>query len=297
MMMRFAARDWHKLTMGVVVIALVACGQSAIGGPPLSSPLPADSWRASVTLDGRYTPMRFTTRAADPAVVTRPNVAPEDAKLPVLVFCHGHGQTEEQLLERTSLPRLAAQEGWLAASARLTGKAHWANDEALEALDALIADCVERFGADPRRIYLMGFSMGGGAALLGAARRSAAYPPAAVASSAGFTDLLAMARAEANGGAFAPSIAEAYGGRLPGASVAAQHSAAAQAAGLVGLPIYLEHGDDDTMVPLGHYERMRAALARVGVIPAGRVLPGVPHGEAGIDGPGIVAFFRDKRRE
>ena len=110
----------------------------------------------------------------------------------------------------------------LAVGPNLIAAAESAVSQALTALDALVADCVEKFGADPARIYLMGFSMGGGTALVSAARSTGAYPPAAVASSAGFMDLLAMAGKDVDEGAFAPSIAEAYGGRVPNAGLAAE---------------------------------------------------------------------------
>lgn len=296
--MTLRIRERGAVALGAIALAigLSACGQASVGPPPAGS-AGADAWRLHATLDGRYTLMRFTTRAADPALVCRPAAAPEDAKLPVVVFCHGHGQTEDQLTERTDLATLAAKEGWLTASARLTGKAHWANDEALAALDALVADCVEKFGADPARIYLMGFSMGGGTALVSAARATSAYPAAAVASSAGFMDLLAMAGKDVNDGAFASSIAEAYGGRVPNAALAAEHSPTAQAPRLADLPVYLEHGAADTVVPIRQYEGMLRALAAVGVQPSGHVISGAGHDEQAIDGPAIMGFFRDKRRE
>ena len=231
----------------------------------------------------------------DPAriVYPTPTLAPHQ-QYPVLIFFHGSGMDQTQLTDRTRLADKAAQEGWLAASAMLTGRAHWGDPGALRAAGNLIQVLVSQHQVDPRRIYLVGFSMGGGTALLAAANPlGLPYRAAAVVSTQGFTDLLAMTRAEAGGGAYARPIAEAYGGELD-ATEAEAHSPLAQAEKLRGIPIYLEHGQADTAVPASHSQRLAEKLASLQMPPVLQLYPGKGHGEETIDEDAIIAFLRGK---
>jgi dipeptidyl aminopeptidase/acylaminoacyl peptidase len=231
----------------------------------------------------------------DPARVVYPaaTLAP-GATYPVLIFFHGSGMDQTQLTDRTDLAEKAAQEGWLAASALLTGRAHWADDGALRATGNLVQALVGQHQADPKRIYFVGFSMGGGTALLAAANPlGLPYRAAAAVSTQGFTDLLAMTRSEASGGAYARPIGEAYGGELD-PDEARAHSPLEQAERLAGIPIYLEHGEADTAVPASHSRRLAERLMGLSMPPLLQLFPGKGHGEETIDEDAIMAFLRGK---
>lgn len=215
-------------------------------------------------------------------------------RYPVLIFFHGSGMDQTQLTERTALADKAAREGWVAASAMLTGRAHWGNAGALRATGALIGALVKDHQGDPQRLYMVGFSMGGGTALLAAANPLALpYRAAAVVSTQGFTDLQAMTRQEAGNGAYARPIAEAYDGELD-ATEAQRHSPITQAEKLRGIPIFLEHGLSDASVPASHSQRMADTLAGLSMPPVLHLYAGKGHGEDTIDEEAIIGFLRGK---
>ncbi|HEY9721387.1 MAG TPA: alpha/beta fold hydrolase [Oscillatoriaceae cyanobacterium] len=213
---------------------------------------------------------------------------------PALIFVHGYGMDQTQLTDRTELARAASAQGWISACGLLGGTAHWANDQALEDLGALIAELVAHHQADPKRIYLVGFSMGGGTALLAAENTlGLPYRVAAVVSTQGFTDLQAMTQRAAGGGRYAGSIAQAYGGQLTPAEATA-HSPVDFAAKLKGIPVYLEHGEADTNVPDTHTIRMAQALTSLGIPYTEHLYPGLTHSEQTIHTDSILAFLMGK---
>ncbi|MEB3328133.1 MAG: prolyl oligopeptidase family serine peptidase [Candidatus Sericytochromatia bacterium] len=202
-----------------------------------------------------------------------------------LVFFHGHGMDHTQLTTRTGLALRATAEGWLAASALLGGRRHWSNDAALRAAGRLLVDLPGRFGVDPARIALVGFSMGGGTALTVAANPlGQAYRVAAVACTQGVTDPLALAPP------YQRSVREAFG-RAAQARVAAR-SPIVLADRLHGTPLYLEHGEADQAVPSGQTRALAARLAALGIAATVRYHPGAAHAEASIDEAAIIAFLR-----
>jgi dipeptidyl aminopeptidase/acylaminoacyl peptidase len=236
-----------------------------------------------------------TTVSGDPTRIIEPQGGRQPGALyPVVIFFHGAGMDQTQLTDRTDLAEKAAAEGWLSASGLLTGRAHWADDDALRAAGALIQTLVSQYQADPKRIYLVGFSMGGGTALLAAENASTlAFKPAAVVSTQGFTDLKAMTTPEAGGGTYALSINLAYGGQLDDAD-AQRHSPVDQAERLAGIPVYLEHGQADTSVPYTHSTHMAARLTELGLPPELHTYPGLGHSEETIHSAQIMDFLRGK---
>ena len=286
----------------VPVPAAPAPGGPTLPAPNLGAPLPQ---QPLTPLPSGQQPVRNETRSdlkavnvvvnGDPARIVYPTATLEaDKRYPVLIFFHGSGMDQTQLTERTTLADKAAAEGWLSASAMLTGRAHWGDDDALRATGNLIQTLVGQHQADPRRIYLVGFSMGGGTALLAAANPlGLPYRAAAAVSTQGFTDLLAMTRPEAGGGAYARPIAEAYGGELD-AEEARTHSPLEQAERLRGIPVYLEHGEADSAVPASHTRRMAEKLQGLAMPPVLQLYPGKGHGEDTIDEAAIIDFLRGK---
>lgn len=213
---------------------------------------------------------------------------------PTLIFVHGYGMDQTQLTDRTDLARAASAQGWISASGELGGPAHWANDHALNQLGALIGELVANHQADPKRLYLVGFSMGGGTALLGAENPlGLPYRVAAVVSTSGFTDLMAMTQRDAGGGRYAGSIFQAYGGTLT-PDVAAAHSPIDLAAKLKGIPVYLEHGEADTNVPDTHTIQLAAKLTALGIPFEEHLYPGMTHSEQAIHTATIMRFLTGK---
>lgn len=230
----------------------------------------------------------------DPTRLVLPPGAGDGTRRPLLVFLHGHGMDQTQLTERTGLAELAAREGWISAAGAFGGRSHWGNDRALRAVGDLVKELVDKHGADPSRVYLVGFSMGGGTALLAAGNPlGLPYKAAAVASTQGFSDLKAMTTDAAAGGAYARSIADAYGG-APTESVFAAHSPKAQAERLTNVPVYLEHGEADRSVPVDHARWMAQSLQALGASPAVKLYPGAGHGEQTIAEQAIIDFLRGK---
>lgn len=261
-----------------------------LGTPPVGSapaPRPA-SGLGDVTVVN-------TSLNGDPTRIVYPARAlAAGQRYPVLIFHHGYGMDQTQLTDRTGLAAAAVQEGWLAASATFGGRAHWGNEQALRQTGLLIQELVANHQVDPQRIYLVGFSMGGGTALLAAANPlGLPYRVAAVASTQGFTDLEAMTSEESGGGVYAKSVQEAYGGSLTSAVVAA-HSPQAQAERLRGIPVYLEHGSADTSVRVSQAYQMDAKLTELGIAHEFKIYNGAGHGEQTIDEAAIVGFLRGK---
>jgi dipeptidyl aminopeptidase/acylaminoacyl peptidase len=213
---------------------------------------------------------------------------------PVLIFEHGYGMDQTQLSDRTPLAQAAVAQGWLAASPNATGRAHWGSNDALKATAVLISELITNHQADPSRLYMVGFSMGGGTALLAAENRlGLPYHIAAVASTQGFTDLAAMMTPGAYGGAYASSIRQAYGGQ-PNASLLENHSPQFLADRLKGIPVYLEHGQADTNVPALHSEQMATRLNALGIPNELHLYPGLTHSEQTIHADAIIHFFASK---
>ncbi|MDB5101209.1 MAG: hypothetical protein JWM80_5630, partial [Cyanobacteria bacterium RYN_339] len=260
------------------------------GGTPAVTEPPA-----RVKADTAHLTIKDLAVAGDPSRIIYPSATLEAGKLyPAVVFAHGHGMDQTQLTERTDLAEAAAAEGWLAAAGAFGGRAAWANDIAQKSVAALVAELVAHHQADPRRIYLVGFSMGGGTALLAAENAAAlAFKPAAVVSTQGFTDLKAMTQLEAGGGSYAASINFAYGGRLDEISAQA-HSPVDQAQKLAGIPVYLEHGEADTAVPATHSTHMAARLTELGTPAELHTYPGMGHSEETIHVSAIMGFLRGK---
>ncbi|MEB3197228.1 MAG: prolyl oligopeptidase family serine peptidase [Candidatus Sericytochromatia bacterium] len=207
---------------------------------------------------------------------------------PAVVFFHGHGMDETQLRTRTDLGWRANQRGWLAASALLGSRAHWGGSAALEAAGRLLSHLVTQHSADPQRLYLVGFSMGGGTALLAAINPlSLPYRAAAVASSQGFSDLRSLAQANPT---LAGSILRAHPS-LRRSSRTASHSLLKQAEGLRGIPVYLEHGLADLSVPPAQTQRLAERLSELDIPADVHLYPRRGHSERTIQTSAILDFF------
>lgn len=181
-----------------------------------------------------------------------------------VVHLHGHGSTGDQLFTREDvrtlwLPAYRAA-GYGVLSPHLRGNA-WMCPEAVEDLSLLLAEVRRRFGA--RRFAFVSGSMGGTGNLIYAVRHPeevaalvALCPATEV---AGYT---AWCGAQATGiiGEIYQALVTAYGGtpdKQPERYAA--HSAVGHADRLT-MPVYLCHGDADTLIPVTESHRLLAAL-------------------------------------
>ncbi len=112
------------------------------------------------------------------AILLAPKAAPKKGraaqKLPLIVFLHGAGGSASQAMRQTGLAERAASAGFLAVFPEGLGPeggqtwnawmcCGYARDQKIDDvgfLSALIARLRGDFGADPRRVYLAGFSNG-----------------------------------------------------------------------------------------------------------------------------------------
>lgn len=276
-------------------LTAAAPGSATVAPGPIPT-APAPGVPAPASVDSSHLTILDTALNGDATRIVYPQPTLDAGKLyPALIFAHGYGMDQTQLTDRTELANAAAAQGWISASGAFGGKAAWANDTAMKQVGALIAELVANHQVDPKRIYLTGFSMGGGTALLAATNPlGLPYKPAAVVSTQGFTDLEAMTQPEADGGHYAPFINEAYGGQLT-TTTAAQHSPLDQADKLMGIPVYLEHGEADVNVPPTHSTRMADKLQSLGMTPELHTYPGMSHGEETIHTQSIIDFLQGKQ--
>jgi predicted peptidase len=127
---------------------------------------------------------------------------------------------------------------------------------ALAALDKSMAE----FGADPSRVYLTGLSMGGNGAWYLAYHHPDRF--AALVVVCGFIDAF---------------TGKASGVRYPAIVDSGPDASAAIAQRVSKLPIWIFHGDADTVVPVEVSRRMAAALKAIGAPVQYTELPGVDH--------------------
>lgn len=164
--------------------------------------------------------------------------------LPLVVFLHGAGERgNDNLLQLSGVPELLASTPWArrfpcyVLAPQIPLQTSW--NAHLEELEALIQHSISTNSIDPDRVYLIGFSMGGGGAWSMAARRP---------------DM------------FAAVMPLATGGNPQNVSP------------LINTPLWAVHGADDTAMPVNRSKRMIEALTAAGGSPRYTVLPGVGHG-------------------
>lgn len=127
-------------------------------------------------------------------------------------------------------------------------------------LDRTIAE----FRVDPARVYLHGYSMGGG----GSYRLAWKWPER-------FAAVVVVAGRVEPGDNYTPAEIELDDATNPAAGMSDPF--AAFAAGLRMTPLWIFHGDADTVVPVDQSRKLVAALKRVGAPVRYSELPGVDH--------------------
>jgi acetyl esterase/lipase len=152
--------------------------------------------------------------------------------------------------------RLAPPPRWQDAAGDVDGAVAWVRANAV------------RFGIDPGRVGLVGWSAGGHLALLTAYRaRRAAHRVAAVAALYPVTDLSTAARGVGPG--WAITAAESEVAAFLGGPIADHADAARVASPMTHVdgavpPTFLAHGTSDQLVHIAHSDALAAALRKVG---------------------------------
>lgn len=250
--------------------------------PPPPSPLDPGAAGSFVTRELRHGDERSRFQVYLP-----PGHSTAGARWPVILFLHGAGErgTDDALPTQVGLgPALRRHPGrfpFVVVFPQCAAGSFWTTapmeERALSALDAAIAE----FHGDPQRVALTGISMGG----YGALGLAAAHPGRF------------LALAPVCGGARTPP-----GFFIPAAPVlqtlAAADPYAALAARLQHLPVWLFHGAEDDVVPVGESRRMAAALRGAAGAPSAarhrfKEYPGVAHDawEPAYAEPDLPAFL------
>ena len=110
----------------------------------------------------------------------------------LVVGFHSYSVSEKQIFNGTDLPAICAAKGWTLVAPYGLIDTHFGNEQSQVSLDAMLALIDEFLNFDRRRIYTVGFSMGGGAAMSYAMRRQSddLYRVAGVVNHTGTMDLL-----------------------------------------------------------------------------------------------------------
>ena len=153
---------------------------------------------------------------------------------------------------------------------------HWMNDNAVEALDAIIAQMQKTEGIDAACVHIIGTSMGAGSGLIYAARRPGALR--SICAIFPMTDFNAWMRETPR---FASSILQAYGAdKAQAEQIFASRSPLRCPEAFERVPVYLLHGDKDDIVPPHHSREFAAALRAKGCRVIYREVPGLAHRDA-----------------
>lgn len=250
----------------------------------------------------------FGTGGGHPLLLdlARPTV-PRTGPRPAVVFIHGGGWKDADRSNGRPLILLLASRGFVAVSIdyRLSGEAGFPAqlEDAKCAVRFLRAQAAE-YGIDPARIGCAGGSAGGHlAALVGLVPEDAGLEGAggwaeyssrvsAVADLYGISDLATMVE---------ENLASDCAVQLMRGMPSEKPELYRQAAPLSWVrrgapPFYLLHGDQDSVVPIGHSEKLAAALRAAGGETQFRVIAGMDHGRIAtlpeMVREDIVAFFQ-----
>ncbi len=187
---------------------------------------------------------------------------------PVILFLHGSGEAGDDGLLQTEIGLGGAvrrySDRWPAIIVfpQARGGEHWTKENAASAMKAL--EQTEReFVTDPDRVYLTGLSRGGAGSYFLAYRNPGRF--AAMLVACGFVQPLPT-----SSGLPAPDWESAV-------SASEGDPFDAIAAKLAGTPIWLFHGDADTVVPVDEARRVVAAFKKINVPIRYTELPGVGH--------------------
>lgn len=83
----------------------------------------------------------------------------------MVIAFHSYGVSEKDIWVNTQLAQLCKERGWLLVAPYGLVDTHYGNVESQQSLDKVLETVGKFFTWDPKRVYTVGFSMGGGAAL------------------------------------------------------------------------------------------------------------------------------------
>ena len=188
------------------------------------------------------------------------------------------------------------------------GGLHWMNDTACKSLDAIIEGMIRDRGVDPVRVHILGTSMGSGSGLVYVMCR-----PGRVRSICAVFPMTDFAQWVQEKPGYLPSIAAAHGVKpAEAASLLQALSPLYHASAFAGIPVFLLHGDADSVVPIHHSRDFAAALKKQGSTVIYHEVHGVEHddavaepfqleiadfltataGQTGLSGPGTNKSFK-----
>jgi dipeptidyl aminopeptidase/acylaminoacyl peptidase len=188
-----------------------------------------------------------------PYLLLVPPERPNDGKHPLIVYLYGSGGSIYDSKEKINynlgrppyakLRQLAAERGYYILVPELGGN-HWMNDRAARSLDAIIDHATANNPIDPKRVHLMGTSMGGGSSLAYAIHR-----PDLVRSVCALCPMTDFPQWVKENPEYLGPITAAYGGsptQIPAAW--AKTSAMRHLTTFKNIPVFLVHGATDTIV-------------------------------------------------
>ena len=153
------------------------------------------------------------------------------------------------------------------------GPSHFMNPRSAAILDDVIAMLIKRGEIDPKRVHLLGCSMGGTSALIYASLR-----PNTLRSVCAVFPMTDLAQVPTEAPAYLECITEAHG------IAAADPTPALQALSPIRhidafakTPVFLLHGDADALVPVHHSRDFAAALRAAGYPVVYKEVPGGGH--------------------
>jgi len=241
--------------------------------------MPPDLFQLATTNTAERTPFRVYVPPGE-----------QRAGLPVILYLHGAAsQGRDNLIQtQSSFARMLIEHPTRLACPvvfpQCPAETYWLGDTVRIALDAL-RTTVERFDADPRRLYLVGNSLGG----YGAWHLLVLYPDifAAVVTVSG--GLVPTSQHE-HGRHWAPPEL------LRVIDAASPHLELARAVG--DIPAWLFHGEKDTVVPVAESRNIVAAMRHLGRNPRYTEYSGAGHSIAGASWaePDLPAWLLSKRR-
>ncbi|MBD3239641.1 MAG: prolyl oligopeptidase family serine peptidase [Chitinivibrionales bacterium] len=193
-----------------------------------------------------------------------PAAAGSGEPLPLLVYAHWFGGNRMAARDAGYYEECAAR-GWLCACPQLHGektvdRQAWGSRESQHDLIDVIEYMRRHYRVDSTRIYLAGRSMGGMAAQLMAAKHPDVF--AAVVAGQGISDLDAWFA----WGTSLQSFVEQFGVRKPyveeNAFAYARRSSVHYGPNFRYVPLYLWHGTNDQIVPVGQTEALYDTITR-----------------------------------